>query len=251
MEQEHYKSKGRISTGLFLVGAGILLFAFKMGAPLPGWLFTWPVLLIAIGLLIGIRHNFKNPGAFILIIIGSLNLVDRLNPGFNFHTYIAPLIFILLGLVFIFRPTRTCKHGPKWKRGEEPVYANNEPLNLAQDEKKNDDSDYINSISVFGGVKKNILTKNFKGGEITCFMGGAEFNLSQADIQQHVVLEVTQVFGGTKLIIPANWHVKTEVVTVFGGIEDKRPLQAGNIDYNKVLELVGTTVFGGIDIRSY
>ncbi|GEO11909.1 LiaF transmembrane domain-containing protein [Segetibacter aerophilus] len=252
MEQDQYKSKGRISTGLFLVGAGVLLFAFKMGAPLPAWLFSWPVLLISIGLLIGIRHNFKNPGGFILIIIGSLNLVDRLNPNLNFQAYIAPLIFILLGLVFIFKPSRTCKHGRKRRIGEEEfAHATNAPYTPEQDEKKNDDADYINSISVFGGVKKNILTKNFKGGEITCFMGGAEFNLSQADIQHHVVLEVTQVFGGTKLIVPANWHVKTEVVTVFGGIEDKRPLQAGNINYDKVLELVGTTVFGGIDIRSY
>jgi predicted membrane protein len=248
MEQDHYKSKGRVLTGLFLIGAGILLFAFKMGAPLPPWIFTWPVALIALGLLIGLKHNFRNAGAFILILIGALNLADRLNPGLNFHTFIAPVIIILLGFFFIIRPRRF-KHERRWKR--RMMEEQHEKWAPGGDEKKNDDADYIDSVSVFGGVKKNILSKNFKGGEITCFMGGAEFNLLQADIQDKVVLEVTQVFGGTKLILPANWHLKTEVVTVFGGIEDKRPIQAGNINPEKVLVLVGTTVFGGIDIRSY
>lgn len=253
MEQEDHKpehrSRGRVWTGLFLVGAGILLFAFKMGAPLPAWLFTWPVALIAFGLLLSIRHNFRNPGGVILILIGSLNLVDRLNPGMNFHTFIAPVLIIAVGLLFIFRPSRPWNHRRKWRE----KFANDayQPWNDAEDEKKNDNADYIDSISVFGGTKKNIVSKNFKGGEITCFMGGAEMNLSQADIQNEVVLEITQVFGGTKLIVPANWHIKMEVITVFGGIEDKRPLQAGNVDYDKVLRLIGTTVFGGIDIRSY
>ena len=35
--------------------------------------------------------------------------------------------------------------------------------------------------------------------------GGAEINFMQADIQGRVELEVNQVFGGTKLIVPAHW----------------------------------------------
>ncbi|MCW3109176.1 MAG: hypothetical protein JWQ09_3682, partial [Segetibacter sp.] len=164
--QDHYKRNGRVWTGLFLVGAGILLFAFKMGAPLPAWIFTWPVALIAFGLLIGIRHSFRSPGWLILILIGGLNLVDRMNPGLNFHTFIAPVIIIVVGLFFIFRPRRACRYRRNWK--EQMMQNPDHPLNFAEDEKKNDDADYIDSISVFGGVKKNILSKNFKGGEITC-----------------------------------------------------------------------------------
>ncbi len=43
--------------------------------------------------------------------------------------------------------------------------------------------DYIDATTVLGGIHKNIISKNFKGGDITIFMGGAEINLSQADIQ--------------------------------------------------------------------
>ncbi len=45
------------------------------------------------------------------------------------------------------------------------------------------DEDYIDAVTVFGGVKKNILSKNFRGGDVTTFMGGTELNLTHADIQ--------------------------------------------------------------------
>jgi hypothetical protein len=65
-----------------------------------------------------------------------------------------------------------------------------------------------------------------------------------------VKLEVTQVFGGTKIVIPANWTVHSEMVAIFGGIEDKR-LQSNEPTPDKVLIIEGTSVFGGIDIRSF
>lgn len=40
-----------------------------------------------------------------------------------------------------------------------------------------------------------------------------------------VTLEITTIFGGTKLIIPSNWEIKSEAVMIFGGIEDKRRMQ--------------------------
>jgi predicted membrane protein len=82
-------------------------------------------------------------------------------------------------------------------------------------------------------------------------MGGTEINLMQADINGTVILEVTQIFGGTKLIVPSNWEIKPEMVAIFGGIEDKRTMQnvSGNTD--KILVLKGTTLFGGIEIRNY
>ncbi len=66
------KGSPRIWSGLLLIIAGVLLLAYKMGAPVPGWMFTWPVLLIAIGLLTGIKSNFHNPGAFIMMAVGGV-----------------------------------------------------------------------------------------------------------------------------------------------------------------------------------
>ncbi len=62
----------------------------------------------------------------------------------------------------------------------------------------NDKRDFLDAISVFGGVKKNIMTKNFKGGEIINFMGGSENNLTQADFNGTIKIDTTNIFGGTK-----------------------------------------------------
>jgi len=110
--------------------------------------------------------------------------------------------------------------------------------------------DFFDSTSVFGGVKKVILSKNFKGGDITCFMGGCEIDLTQADIQGRVSIDVTQVFGGTKLIVPSHWQVSTEMTAFFGSIEDKRKQPVETIA-DKILIIEGTSVFGGIEIRNY
>ena len=80
-----------------------------------------------------------------------------------------------------------------------------------------------------------------------------ELNLMQADTSTRVVLDLTQVFGGTKLIIPPHWKVNAEdMVTIFGGLNDKRPMpvQTGATD-SKIIVLKGTCIFGGIDIKSY
>ena len=243
MEPTNYKSTSRTWTGLLLILAGLLLFAYKMGAPVPGWLFTWPSALIVVGLVIGIRNRFRNNIWIIFTMIGALNLVSRLRPDLNFDAYVAPVVIILIGLIFILRPSKGWRRSPIRNEWEEHI---DNPGEYTKD-----GAEYIDSVSVFGGVKKMILSKNFKGGEITCFMGGAEINLTQADLQGQAVIDATQVFGGTKIIVPPHWNVKSEVVAVFGGIDDKRPPNAGNVDINKTLILKGVSVFGGIDIRSY
>lgn len=249
MKQKNYGNKGRLYTGLLLVAAGALLFLSKMGAPVPGWVFSWPVALILFGVLMGIKHKFRNAGGWILILIGGVNLIDQLVPGMSFHSYVLPIIIIAIGLIFILRPAKSYPAGDR-SHGESFGGVSNTSAVYGATERTHH-SDYIDSTSVFGGVKKVIVSKDFRGGDVTCFMGGAEFNLSQADIKGTVVLDVTQIFGGTKLIVPPHWHVKTDVVTIFGGIEDKRPVAMSNDGGDKVLLVKGTSIFGGIDIRSY
>jgi predicted membrane protein len=260
MEQniEEFKpaKSSRIWSGLVLVVIGFLLLAYKMGAPIPGWIFTWPVLLIAIGLFVGIKSQFKNPGSFIMIIIGTIFLLDNSIPGIDFHNYIVPIILISLGLIFILRPRRSYRHRGRrnWDRlNPDNPNAQNLPNNFNGENVYSDNTngEYINVHSVFGGIKKNVTTKNFKGGEIVSFMGGSEINFMQADIQQPVIVEVNNVFGGTKLIIPSNWDLKNEISAVFGGVEDKRSFNTSVPDSTKKIVLKGACVFGGIEVTNY
>ena len=252
-EKNHPGSRGKVGTGLFLIIIGVLLFAYKMNAGIPDWVFTWQMLLIGIGLLIGIQHRFRTFFWLVPMIIGGFGLLDKFNPDFNLSNYTAPLILVLLGLFFVFRrsnryPSHEQRRGwrEEWRakrRGYEATATQN--INTTSD------GEWLDSTSVFGGAKKVIVSKNFKGGDITCFMGGAEVDLTKADIQGKVVMDITAVFGGVKLIIPPNWDLKIEITAVFGGVEDKRPSHLVKADPDKLLILDGAAVFGGIEVNCY
>lgn len=251
------RKSSRIWSGLILLAVGSLLLAYKMGAPIPGWLFTWPVLLIAIGLLVGFKSKFRNPGSLILILIGAVFLLDQLLPGIDFHNYILPVILIALGIVFILTPKRSsCHHrrSRRFARFAERYHeevAGSENFSSGNNFEEEEDGEFINVHAVFGGIKKNITSKNFKGGEIVSFMGGSEINFMQADIQEPVSVEVNNVFGGTKLIIPSSWDVKNEISALFGGVEDKRNFNTSTTNSNKRILLKGACVFGGIEVTNY
>lgn len=245
----------RVIAGLIIFFAGLMLLGYKMGLPLPSWLFTWPMILILVGLGIGIKDKFQNPGSWILLLIGFIFLADQNVIGFDFHRFILPLILIIVGLAWILRPR---KRNPFLDRQWQP-HPTSEPSNIETANNINQigsvssdqDQEYVNITSVFGGIKKFIISKNFQGGSIITFMGGAELNLLQSDIQHPIIIDTSNLFGGTKLIIPTNWNLKNEVVAIFGGVEDKRNLQSISPDPGKTVLLKGVCMFGGIELANY
>jgi predicted membrane protein len=240
---------GRFWAGGIIIAVGAVLLAREVGADIPRWLVSGPTLLIAIGLFIGARSSFKNWAWLIFVGVGSALLVDRIFWDINLRPYIWPSVIIAIGLFMILRP--------KGKRGDSENWTNfdfsrpqGDSATTTTSTSTNGEEDIIDIVSIFGSAKKNILSKNFKGGEVVNFFGGSEINLHQADINGPVLLDMTQVFGGAKLIVPSNWRIQSELVSVFGGVDDKRMAHA-NIDPNKVLVLKGTCVFGGLEIKSY
>ena len=240
----------RFWTGIALVCIGAVLFTQKMGVYYPDWFFNWPMILIFVGVLTGLRHGFRNSSWIIMIAIGGIFLADDIMTDWDVRRYFWPIMIIGLGCLFILRPKKNCR---RIRRGRSRYYDQVPEIvpNTSGRTETTSKEDYIDSTSIFGGVKKVITSKNFKGGEIICFMGGAEYNLSQADINGPVSIEIMQAFGGTKLVVPPHWEIRSEGVAIFGGIEDKRPVQPGTFDPNKILILKGTTLFGGIEIRSF
>ncbi len=231
---------GKRLAGLIIVLVGAALLGKQLGLLIPAWVFTWPVLLIVIGLFIGAKHSFRHPGWIIMCMIGGVFLAERLVEGVSISQFLWPAVIIIVGLIMIFRPGKRKWGNEHWREAIDRSNAyeiNNE--------------EYINSVGIFGGTKKNILSKDFKGGEIVCVFGGAEINLSQAEIKGHVVLEIVNVFGGTKLIVPPNWEIKSEMVAILGGIEDRRVQMANTTNGIDVLVIKGTCIFGGIEIKSF
>lgn len=244
----------RFWSGLLLLAAGCLLMARQLGANIPNWLFSWHIILIAFGLIISFKSNFKNAGGLIMIVVGVAFLLNDLIPNAHMQDFIWPGILIVAGILFILRPSSNASVKKNWDKyeGDWSKYGGHIKNQITSEYSTDDENaEFVEINSVFGGVKKIILSKNFKGGEINAFMGGAEINLLQADIKQNVRLEINNLFGGTKLILPSNWDVKNEITAVFGGVEDKRSIDLPMPDPNKAIILKGTCVFGGIEIRNF
>ena len=246
--ERHHDGKGHIWTGFFLLAIGGLALARSMGAPVPNWLFSWQMLVIAIGLFIGFRKGFRDGGWFVPVIIGGAFLANDYILQGELRRHIWPLILIIVGAFFIFRPRRKlCFGNPKKK--ESGLQA--ETITPISEESYTQD-DIIDSTNIFSGTKRVILSKNFKGGDIVNIFGGSEIDLTQADMTSPAILEVTAIFGGATLIVPSNWAIKSsETVTIFGGIGDKRKIVPTTESPSKTLILKGTMVFGGMEIKSY
>lgn len=251
-----HKDSARVVGGLLVVAAGAALLIRNMGyVALPYWLFTWPMILILVGIYSGFKHNFSNTGWIIMIAVGTFFLLDDFVPNIRLQPAFWPLVIIGIGILFIIRP-RKKKHRFDWgNMGKEPEqkltadpvkpYEYNAYSNA-------DKSDFLRIDSVFSGIDRTILSKNFQGGKISCVFGGAEIDLTQADINGNVMLKMDVVFGGVKLIVPPHWSISSEIDGAFHNVDDKRRHGAGSIaDPSKVLTLKGSCVFGGIDIKSY
>lgn len=244
-------SHGHIWTGVFLLLIGAAALVKATFTDLPDWVFSWQAFLVLLGFFIGIKHNFRGIAWLILIMLGGLFLVRDLYPELAIRRYIWPGILIFIGILMILRPRS--RYGIRAGLDEKK----NSPVNegsgstILDTEESWSKEDYVHTTSIFGGAKKNILSKDFKGGDIVNIFGGTELNLTQSDIRGKVPIEITTIFGGTKLIVPPNWEVKSEAVTVFGGLEDKRPPQSGPENADKTLVLRGTVFFGGIEIKSF
>lgn len=246
---ERRSKHGHIWSGIFLVliGAAALL---RASIPdLPNWLFSWKTLLIALGLFVGVKHGFKGIAWIILIILGSYFIARDAYPEIGLRQYFWPIAIIGLGILLIVRP-RNKQWADCYQEKKNKPYENAEKAKVVN-ETFDSKEDFVDVTSIFGGTKKNIISKNFRGGDLVNIFGGTELDLTRADFTGTATLEVTNIFGGTKLIIPSDWALRSEAVTIFGGLEDKRNMQGVRDNPDKVLILRGTVLLGGIDIKSF
>lgn len=217
------------------------------------------MLLIIIGSLIGYKRGFNGIGWIIMIVIG-LCFITRDILNFDTTKYCFAIIFIILGLFLMLKPKSSRIHNHKWKEKwrakMKQKYADLGDLDQPEGTEPGksseiDKNDIIDSVNVFGGSHQNIYSKKFKGGEVIAVFGGADLNLTQADFEGTIRLDIVAIFGGVKIVIPPGWEVKSEVTAIFGGIDDKRSVGAAGSDPRKILIIEGVALFGGVDIRNF
>lgn len=233
----HSDSGNGLWGGVVLLCVGLFFLLRRMDVSLPDWLFSWEMILILIGFLMGVKRKFQGAAWFIVTMVGAFFLLDDILP-FTWHLdrFLWPSLLIVLGVYLIGRSASRRQRYQDYVVSGGGAGASSE--------------DFLQITSMFSGNNKTILSKSFKGGSVTSMFGGVELNFMQADIQGEVVLDLSVMFGGVELTVPANWDVKMDVNTIFGGIEDKRSLAVTPM-YDKVLILKGSCTFGGVEVRSY
>jgi predicted membrane protein len=241
---------GKFAAGVIIVAVGVALLLRNVGFLLPRWLFTWPMILILVGIYTGFKHNFKNNSWLIVTGIGAFFLIQKFIPSLHLEPLFWPLIIIAIGVMYMLNPGK--KAGSNWKQID-----NDDKSNVADSwqafasDEAVDSNDEFSIRSIFSGVKRNIITKNFRRGKITTIFGGAEIDMSQADMTSPSYINIDVAFGGVEIVVPANWTVQNDIQGVFHGVEDKRYNNAVVVDPNKVLVLKGNCAFGGIEVKSY
>jgi len=101
------RHNGRVMAGAIIFLLGCALFVDQLDIFfIPDWIFTWPMILIAVGLYIGAKNNFQNLTWITLVFIGGAFLLDDALPALNLDDFIWPGGIIALGIYLIMRNTR-------------------------------------------------------------------------------------------------------------------------------------------------
>ena len=261
--ERNFDGKSSVWSGIFIVLVGIAALARTYIDGL-NWLFSWQMLLIALGVYIGLQKNFRGGSWLILIFIGGYFLIEKyFFVDYSIRKMLWPLALIGLGAYLIFRPRKTFNIFSNDKEKASNIkdlsgtnYSTTTPADSSTINNPSlhgtVEEEILDVVAVFSGVKKNVYSKNFRGGEIVSVFGGAEVNLIQAAFQTpRIEIESVQIFGGAKLIVPSDWVIYNEAVAIFGGIEDKRQQPVALPVPAKILVLKGFVMFGGIEIKSY
>lgn len=233
--EHHHLQNNRAIIGVILVLVGFFLVMRNTGI-FPDFIdhviFSWPMLLVTIGLVLTIGSSGGKTSGIIVMAVGAFFLIPHIfRETFDVNMF-WPSIFIIIGVVFIFSK----------RKGWNSV-STASPVG----------DDYIDYIHIFSGGERQIVSDNFRGGKVTAVFGGSEIDLTKAKLAPGVSeLELACVFGGTTIIVPDDWNVKIEVVPVLGGFGDSRKLNPGRtIDTTKQLIIKGAVVFGGGEVKSY
>lgn len=226
----------KYALGAVVILAGLILLGLNFNVIPYSWrsiVFSWQMLLIAIGVISLFGKDSYIPG-IILMLIGGIFIIPRFGVlPFSVHNLFWPALLIALGIIVLFKGFKP----HRFHRNREEFIV---------------EDGYINEEAIFGGSKQKVVHQAFKGGKISCIFGGTEVDLTSCSLApgEHV-LEITAIFGGASVIVPADWKVIVKNSSVLGGFEDKRRIVKENTDPSKVLIIKAEAVFGGGEIKSY
>ena len=223
---------GNLLWGGVLIVIGLILGGNVLGITNINVFFDgWWTLLIIIPCIIGLFKEREKTGNIIGLLIGiALLLACQDILDFNLvWKLLFPSILVAIGISIIFKDVIGGNVSKEIKK-----------LN----ENKTGENEYC---ATFSGQDIKFDGEQFKGADLTAVFGGVKCDLTNAIIEQDVIINTSSIFGGIDIYVPENVKVKVKSSSIFGGVSDKKR-------YNKkedahTIYINATCMFGGVEIK--
>ncbi len=224
--KDTFRPSSQLLIGLLVIFLGVIFTLGNMGLIRFDIVQLWPIALIIWGLYMAATTS-ELPSRVTGILVGVLGLLLLFNNlGYlRLHFWdFWPLLLVLVGFNMV------------W-------------MALQGRTGTGDTGKTISGVAVLGGFNRTCNTSDFRGGELTAFMGGCEVDLRHASIEaDQAVINTYALMGGIELYVPSDWTVTCKVLPFMGGVEDKTVTPQS--DRTKNLIVRGFAIMAGIEIHN-
>lgn len=254
--------KNRITSSisaLLLIAAGIIL----AGNALNWWDFNllfkgwWTLFIIVPSLLTILNQGFKAwPVTALLVGVALLLSAQGLFKMDIVWQLLTPLVLIFLGLKVLFwkNQTKDFSASVDAARSDASTAAasNNRFVALLSgiDETLTGDFSGAMSVAIMGGSTLKAQQMRVLPGSVistNSVMGGTELDLRDAKFEGDLRISANALMGGLEIRLPEDVIVKTSVMPLLGGVENKRHKLEDDAGVPTVY-IEGLVIMGGIDI---
>ena len=243
----------RVALGLVVIAVGVLFTLDKLGYVNAGefWEY-WPVLLIAVGIGRVLQHRGTQGRGFgvALIVLGTWFLLSNLDLIHYRFGDVWPLLLVVLGIMMVWRAiTGPFFESPRRRLKEAIAAGDGSAAVGGLATSGSDTSSTVNSFALLGGVKRKVVSQDFRGGALTAIMGGCELDLRHASISSgQAVIDTFALWGGIEIKVPQEWSVVVQGTPILGAFDDKTVRVGG--DGSKVLVIKGVALMGGVELKN-
>jgi predicted membrane protein len=224
-----FRLTGQLVVGAAIAVVGVLFTLDNLGVlNAREYLRYWPLAVIAIGLVhvSQAKTAAGTVGGAIWILVGTLLLGNRLGVVHANIWSFWPLVLVLVGARIVWQAMDTTRAADT-----------------------GDADATVSAIAVMGGFERRVTSHEFRGGEITAFMGGGKLDLRDAvPAGGQAVINVFAMMGGFEILVPETWRVISEVTPLMGGIEDKS--RSSNNPSAPRLVIRGFMMMGGVTLKN-
>ena len=213
----------RIGAGAAFVALGGILLSESFGVQFHYWREFWYGLCAFGFIMVGVltlRNRNWLWGALWVAVGLTIGANAFLHNNVNIWRIFLPLVLIAIGLTIIFNLSQRQRRIAK---------------------QSSDD----NMVASFSGNTRKIKGE-FTGNSLSAAFGQVDLDLRQAKIEDGAVIDIFVVCGGINIIFPDNVIVKTQVNSIFSGVEDKTNAAKSA---KKTVYIRGDCVLGGLEIK--